>query len=122
MEQWCRSALLGVALLALGCAPSRTLPPQLQGRWACDAPRYQGRSLLLGADSLSFGTGGTGSETFAVERFEAEHDPVVGIHYTIAYRAPGEGLRELRLYFEFGAPPSVKIGDRPERWQKVARY
>jgi hypothetical protein len=120
MEPWCRAALLGaVAWIALGCEPNASLPPPLHGRWVCSEARYAGRSLLLTASSVTFGTGGAGTETYAVRRVEAEDDPAGGLHYAIAYGAPGEGDRELSLHLALGARPAVRIGDRPERWRRA---
>lgn len=111
---------LAIALIAPGCRPPASVPTPLRGRWTSTEPRYAGRSLTLTADSLSFGTSESSSETFAVRGVTTDRDPADGIHYAIAYGPSDRDERELHLYFVYSSPPSVRIGDRPERWQKTS--
>jgi hypothetical protein len=120
MRGWCRSALIGaVALVVFGCELSPRLPPPLHGRWTCSDPRYQGRSLFLTANSVTFGTGATDAETYVVRGVASTRDRTDGVHYRVAYGLPNEADRELRLHLVYGAPLALRIGDRPERWQKA---
>lgn len=109
---------LGVFLLvtaALGCGSGATIPSELQGRWICGDERYAGRSLLITPRSLIFASDMTSSENFTVRSVDSRLESDGSLTARVAYGRGGEKL-EIRIRRLETEPPSLAIGDRPERW------
>jgi hypothetical protein len=113
-------SLLWVAALALACEAQAFLPGALAGRWVSDDPRYAGRALTLSASYLEF-AGEQSSETFEVRGVEALANSDGSTTYTVSYGAKGEGDMQLRLRLTPGSPATLRLGNRPERWQLAPR-
>jgi hypothetical protein len=105
--------LLGIA--ALACSRDATIPNSLLGRWICGDARYAGRSLLITPRSLIFASDMTSSENFTVRGVETRVETDGTLFASIAYGRAGEDL-EIRIRRFETDPPSLTIGDRPERW------
>ena len=111
----CRLAVFLLAIAALACSRDGTIPNSLLGRWTCGDARYAGRSLLITPRSLIFASDMTSSENFTVREVETRLDADGTLFADIAYGKGGESLQIRVRRFETD-PPSLTIGDRPERW------
>jgi hypothetical protein len=108
------------ALLAIACGgEAQRIPDALVGRWASAEPRYADRSLLISRRSLVFASSPTKSENFAVRDVESHREPDGTLAVAIAYGTRDEGLTLRVRRFET-KPPSLTLGDRPERWTLVS--
>jgi hypothetical protein len=108
-----RCALLAFA--ALACRDEAAIPTPLQGQWVSTDARYSGRSLLVAPHSLIFAASPTASENFAVRGVDSRTESDGSLVATIEYGKGDEHLT-LRLRRFETDPPSLVIGDRPERW------
>lgn len=111
---WLASACC--ALLAIGCGGNaEKVPDALLGRWVSADPQYAERSLLISSRSLVFVSSKTSSENFAVRGVESHGEADGSLAVAIAYGTNGEDLT-LRIRRYQTKPPSLTLGDRPERW------
>jgi len=108
------------ALLVIGCGgKAEKIPDALLGRWVSADPRYTERSLLISSRSLVFVSSKTSSENFAVRGVESQRETDGSLAVAIAYGTRDEGLTLRVRRFET-KPPSLTLGDRPERWALVS--
>lgn len=114
---WWSAACCALIVLACGGQDSG-VPPELVGRWVTDARAYADRSLVIGTRSLVFASGPAASQNFAVRGVELNTLPDGTREAVIAYGAAGEGLT-LRVRRYETIPPSIRLGDRPERWTRI---
>jgi hypothetical protein len=104
------------ALLVIACGDgAEKIPNDLLGRWASADPRYAERSLLISSHSLVFASSKTSSDNFAVRGVESHREADGSLAVEIAYGTRDEGLT-LRVRRFDTKPPSLTLGDRPERW------
>jgi hypothetical protein len=107
------------ALLVIACGgKAEKIPDALVGRWASADPRYAERSLLISSRSLVFVSSKTSSENFAVRGVESHGEPDGSLSVVIAYGTRDDDLTLRVRRFET-KPPSLTLGDRPERWTLV---
>jgi hypothetical protein len=105
---------------ATACAgETETVPSVLLGRWESADPAYAGRALLISRHALVFASSATASENFAIRGVETHSDADGSLAVEIAYGTRSQALT-LRLRRYATDPPSLKIGDRPERWVLAA--
>jgi hypothetical protein len=108
------------ALLVIACGDgAEKIPNALIGRWASADPRYAERSLLISQHSLVFVSSRTDSENFAVRGVESHRETDGSLAVAIAYGTRDAGLT-LRVRRFDTKPPSLTLGDRPERWALVS--
>jgi hypothetical protein len=108
------------ALIALACgARDRVVPRPLLGRWVCSDARYQGRTLEIAQRALTFASDQTHSESFTVFGVETQDAADGSLHVSISYGQDDGEDRALRLALFPTKPPSLRIGDRSERWSRV---
>ena len=108
-----------VAIVALACARTApNLPAQLLGTWQTNAPAYAGRSLFIASRSLAFSTGPSASNTYSVRSHESLRESDGSLLVVVSYRGEG-GDMSLRLRLLPTNPPSLQLGERPERWSRL---
>jgi hypothetical protein len=111
---WRSAALCVLVVLACG-REQATIPGDLLGRWVSDDPAYAGRSLSISSRSLVFASSRTASDTYAVREVEAHPESDGSRTVLIAYGTADPPLT-LRVHRFATDPPSITLGDRPERW------
>lgn len=111
-----RCVLLAFAVFA--CSARASTPSTLLGRWVCQDPRYLGRSLLITQHSLIFASDQLASDNYAVREVDSRTAADGSLVATISYAKSDEELT-LRVRRFDTDPPSLVIGDRPERWTLV---
>jgi hypothetical protein len=111
---WLAAACSALLVIACGGEAAR-VPNALVGVWVTADPRYAERSLLISSRSLVFVSSKTSSENFAVRGVESQREADGSLAVAIAYGTRDEGLM-LRIRRFETKPPSLTLGDRPERW------
>ena len=111
-------AVCGLAVAACG-RESATVPSALLGRWESDDSAYAGRALLISRHALVFASSTTASENFAIRGVESSTQEDGSLAVSIEYGTRQQDLT-LRVRRFATDPPSLKIGDRPERWTFAA--
>jgi hypothetical protein len=110
------------ALAALACDAERAVVPNaLLGRWVCEDARYVGRSLEISQRALIFASGPTQSENFAVRGVSTLDLPTGETRVAIHYGNEAALDLTLDLQLRQTTPPSLRIGERPERWKLAPR-
>lgn len=117
--RWPASALaLALAVSAAGCGGSGLpVPAEARGEWTTDDPRYEGRALRIGADSVRFYTGEGGFTAHAVRRVEVERGDD-GARYELRY---GERGAEYLLAFHLRRGRTLVLVNQPGlMWRREA--
>jgi len=99
-------AILGLLLIivlyrALTTPPEgafRKVPERLQGVWITSNQEYSDRFLELGADFITFGTGGVNSRRFEVTGIDESRDPTTGRELFVVYFKDVDGSRFSREF------------------------
>ena len=107
-----------VLLLTVACGgDGLPLPEELRGTWTTDDPRYEGRALFLGSDSVRFYTGGGEYSGHPVQRLEIGSSPT-GVAYELRYEAAGG---DYLLTFELRTGGDLVLSHQPElRWSRAS--
>jgi hypothetical protein len=93
------------------------VPSQLVGTWTTSDPQYANRSLEIGQESITFGTGpGTESTGFVEDvRFSAVDGKTL---YTISYSSP-DGPGRLSFYFGDDGGRTIRLRNQEQIvWKK----
>lgn len=64
----------------------RTIPSDLHGVWVTANPDYSDRYLELGAEFITFGTGGVNAHRFTVTGFDRDRDADGGLRDRVYFR------------------------------------
>jgi hypothetical protein len=112
---WRRASLL--ALLSIACA-ERDVPSTLVGHWKSNAPRYAGRSLVIGPATIAFGTGPISSESFVIEGVESEKAPDGAVLHAVHYRDTDGSTRTIRVQVLPGSAPTLRFENHAELWAR----
>lgn len=107
-----------LAFAAVACSGEASIPTALHGRWVCADARYSGRSLLITPHSLIFASDRLASENYSVRSVDSRAEDDGSLVATISYANDAAELT-LRVRRFDTDPPSLAIGDRPERWTLV---
>jgi len=98
--------VLGVLLLIVGynalvekpAGKSRTVPDRIQGAWVTANPEYSDRYLEIGAEFITFGTGGVNSRRYEVTGFDETRD-VEGRELNTVYFRDVDGSKFSREFY-----------------------
>lgn len=88
------------------------VPPQLVGTWTTTDPQYMNRSLDIGQESITFGTGpGTEATGFVEDvRFSAADGKPL---YTISYSSP-DGPGRLSFYYGEDGKQTIRLRNQEQ--------
>jgi hypothetical protein len=114
---------LGVGLtglLLVACSDSASPPDtDLLGRWATDAPAYQGRLLEVQEQRILFWTSPYASTSHPLERVERSPDQDGERVYRLEYREHDGALASLEIIYRPGAHPELRFAHRSEVWTRA---
>jgi hypothetical protein len=102
-------------MAALGCA-REAVPTELIGRWTSDDPRYENRSLEIGAEQIVFGVDAGIRISYRLRGVELETNPATGVLYRLVYEGSGEPERELQV--RIPTPGRLRIENHSEVWTR----
>jgi len=112
-----RRAACAVLALAIGLGCAReAVPNDVIGLWTSDDPRYDGKSLAIGAEQITFGVDAgirVNYRVLGVEREDHGEDTT----FVLFYDAPGEPERELRV--RSVGTDLLEINNRSEPWKRT---
>ena len=118
-------AMILTALLA-GCGPetSRTVPPELLGRWTTSAPKYADNFFELRPETLLLGLAGGRVDTRSITKVETLRQDGENL-FTVYYMDPLDSKHteyKLAFFFQAGSGGVVRWKNQREiMWTRQAR-
>ena len=68
--------LIFLSVFIIQCTGSKTLPPDLSGRWTTDDEAFSGEFIEISTGNLVFGSESEGSFNYRIKRVESEKGPI----------------------------------------------
>ena len=118
---------VGLVLMVglLGGCGREPIPMELMGTWVTSAPSYEGASMEITAETITFRNGGALAGVNRIIGLEKKKDEG-GMSYTISYEGNGGGRCALSFYFVAGGLGKGERvilfkNQRNLKWTRMAR-